>query len=89
MHWTYDTWALAHGTALALLKAKKDTWFFVTADYAFGHSLEKDALRRGEGRENGKVLGSVQGIRRARRISRRSFCRRRPVRPRSSRSPTP
>lgn len=43
VHWTYDTWALAHGTALALLKAKKDTWFFVTADYAFGHSLEKDA----------------------------------------------
>lgn len=59
VHWTYDTWALAHGTALALLKAKKDTWFFVTADYAFGHSLEKDASDVVK-EQNGKVLGSVR-----------------------------
>ncbi len=59
VHWTYDTWALAHGTALALLKAKKDTWFFVTADYAFGHSLEKDASDVVKA-ENGKILGSVR-----------------------------
>jgi len=59
VHWTYDTWALAHGTALALLKAKKDTWFFVTADYAFGHSLEKDASDVVKA-EHGKVLGSVR-----------------------------
>jgi len=59
VHWTYDTWALAHGTALALLKAKKDTWFFVTADYAFGHSLEKDASDVVK-EQNGKILGSVR-----------------------------
>ena len=58
VHWTYDTWALAHGTALALLKAKKDTWFFVTADYAFGHSLEKDASDVVK-EQNGKILGGV------------------------------
>lgn len=59
VHWTYDTWALAHGTALALLKARKDSWFFVTADYAFGHSLEKDASDVVKA-ENGKLLGSVR-----------------------------
>jgi len=59
VHWTYDTWALAHGTAQALLKQKKDTWFFITADYAFGHALENDAasvVKAG----GGKVLGSVR-----------------------------
>jgi branched-chain amino acid transport system substrate-binding protein len=59
VHWTYDTWALAHGTALALLRAKKDSWFFVTADYAFGHALEKDASDVIKA-ENGKILGAVR-----------------------------
>ena len=59
VHWTYDTWALAHGTALALLRAKKDTWFFVTADYAFGHALEKDATDVIKA-ENGKIIGAVR-----------------------------
>ncbi|MEH2512952.1 branched-chain amino acid transport system substrate-binding protein [Nitrobacteraceae bacterium AZCC 1564] len=59
VHWTYDTWALAHGTALALLRAKKDTWFFLTADYAFGHALEKDAADVVK-TEKGKILGSVR-----------------------------
>jgi branched-chain amino acid transport system substrate-binding protein len=59
VHWTYDTWSLAHGTALALLRAKKDTWFFVTADYAFGHSLESDAAAVVKA-EGGTVLGSVR-----------------------------
>jgi branched-chain amino acid transport system substrate-binding protein len=59
VHWTYDTWALAHGTALALLRAKKDTWFFITADYAFGHALEADAMSVVKA-EGGKVLGSVR-----------------------------
>src|SRR5580658_2329805 len=58
IHWTYDTWMLAHSTAGALVKTGGDTWFFVTADYAFGHALERDAtavvLANG-----GKVLGSV------------------------------
>ncbi|MEP9352314.1 ABC transporter substrate-binding protein [Xanthobacter sp. KR7-65] len=59
VHWTYDTWALSHGTAAALLKAKKDTWFFITADYAFGHALEADAMAVVKA-ENGKVLGAVR-----------------------------
>jgi len=58
VHWTYDTWMLAHGTAGALVKTGGDTWFFLTADYAFGHALERDAtavvLANG-----GRVLGSV------------------------------
>ncbi|HUD26156.1 MAG TPA: ABC transporter substrate-binding protein [Burkholderiaceae bacterium] len=43
VHWTYDTYALAHGTAKAVVQQGGKTWFFLTADYAFGHSLEKDA----------------------------------------------
>ena len=58
VHWTYDTWMLAHSTAGALAKSGGDTWYFLTADYAFGHALERDAtavvLSSG-----GKVLGSV------------------------------
>src|SRR4029079_1150191 len=42
IHWTYDTWALANGTGKAIVKTGGDTWFFLTADYAFGHSLEHD-----------------------------------------------
>ena len=43
VHWTYDTYALAHGTAKTVVQQGGKTWFFLTADYAFGHSLEKDA----------------------------------------------
>jgi branched-chain amino acid transport system substrate-binding protein len=43
VHWMYDTYSLASGTAKAIARAGGDTWFFLTADYAFGHSLEKDA----------------------------------------------
>jgi branched-chain amino acid transport system substrate-binding protein len=59
IHWTYDTYALANGTGNAVLKQGGDTWFFLTADYAFGHSLEKDttAVVLANG---GKVLGSVK-----------------------------
>jgi branched-chain amino acid transport system substrate-binding protein len=58
VHWTYDTWMLAHGTGGALVKTGGDTWFFLTADYAFGHALERDttAVVLANG---GKVLGSV------------------------------
>src|SRR5207244_13418038 len=42
IHWTYDTWALANGTGTAIVKTGGDTWFFLTADYAFGHALERD-----------------------------------------------
>jgi branched-chain amino acid transport system substrate-binding protein len=59
IHWTYDTWMLANGTGNAIVKTGGDTWFFVTADYAFGLALERDTeavvLRDG-----GKVLGRVR-----------------------------
>src|SRR6201994_2549109 len=42
IHWAYDTYTLAHGTGSALTKAGGDTWFFLTADYAFGAALERD-----------------------------------------------
>ena len=59
VHWTYDTWNLANGTGKALVKTGGDTWFFLTADYAFGHALERDtaAVVIANG---GKVLGSVK-----------------------------
>src|ERR1700734_4214991 len=58
IHWTYDTWMLANATGKALVKSGGDTWFFLTADYAFGHALERDttAVVLANG---GKVLGSV------------------------------
>ena len=59
VHWTYDTWMLANGTANAIVKTGGNSWFFLTADYAFGHSLERDTeavvLKAG-----GKVLGKVR-----------------------------
>jgi branched-chain amino acid transport system substrate-binding protein len=58
VHWTYDTWMLAHGTGGALVKTGGDTWFFLTADYAFGHALERDTTAVVEA-AGGKVLGSV------------------------------
>src|ERR671925_2095933 len=42
IHWTYDTWSLANGTGSAVVKTGGDTWFFLTADYKFGHDLERD-----------------------------------------------
>jgi branched-chain amino acid transport system substrate-binding protein len=58
IHWTYDTYALANSTGKALTKAGGDSWFFVTADYAFGKALERDttAVVVANG---GKVLGDV------------------------------
>ncbi len=58
VHWTYDTWALANGTGKETVKAGGDTWFFLTADYAFGHALERDVTKVVEA-NGGKVLGSV------------------------------
>jgi branched-chain amino acid transport system substrate-binding protein len=59
IHWTYDTWALANGTGNAIVKTGGDTWFFITADYAFGHALERDTeavvIKNG-----GKVVGKVR-----------------------------
>ena len=58
-HWTYDTWSLANGTGTAVVKSGGNTWFFLTADYAFGHSLEQqtEAVVQKLG---GKVLGKVR-----------------------------
>jgi len=58
VHWAYDTWMLANGTGKQVVKTGGDTWFFITADYAFGHALERDttAVVLANG---GKVLGSV------------------------------
>jgi branched-chain amino acid transport system substrate-binding protein len=59
IHWTYDTYALAHTTGSAVVQTGGDTWFFLTADYAFGQALERDtsAVVTSSG---GKVLGSVK-----------------------------
>jgi len=59
VHWTYDTYALSHAVGNALLKRGVDSWFFVTADYAFGLALEKDAVAVVEA-GGGKVIGSVR-----------------------------
>ncbi|MFH1340225.1 MAG: ABC transporter substrate-binding protein [Pseudomonadota bacterium] len=59
IHWVYDTYMLANSTGQALVKAGGDTWYFLTADYAFGHALERDTsavvLKSG-----GKVIGTVR-----------------------------
>src|SRR5215475_10700265 len=59
VHWTFDNWALANGTGRAVVSTGGDSWFFITADYAFGHDLEAQpsAVVRSSG---GKVLGSVR-----------------------------
>jgi branched-chain amino acid transport system substrate-binding protein len=59
VHWTYDTYMLAHSTGQAMVKAGGDTWFFLTADYAFGAALERDttAVVTANG---GKVVGGVK-----------------------------
>jgi branched-chain amino acid transport system substrate-binding protein len=59
IHWTYDTWALANGTGKAIVKTGGDTWFFLTADYAFGHALERDTSAVVE-KNGGKVVGKVR-----------------------------
>jgi branched-chain amino acid transport system substrate-binding protein len=59
VHWTYDTWALANGTGKAVVKTGGDTWFFLTADYAFGHALERDTAAVVEA-NGGKVVGKVR-----------------------------
>jgi branched-chain amino acid transport system substrate-binding protein len=55
-HWTYDTYALAHGTGGAIVRQGRKAWYFLTADYAFGHDLERDTATVVEA-NGGKVLG--------------------------------
>jgi branched-chain amino acid transport system substrate-binding protein len=59
VHWTYDTWMLANGTGNAIVKTGGDSWYFLTADYAFGHALEADTIAVVE-KQGGKVLGKVR-----------------------------
>ncbi|MDB5557126.1 MAG: putative branched-chain amino transporter, periplasmic binding protein [Enterovirga sp.] len=59
VHWTYDTWALANGTGTAMTKKGGDSWFFLTADYAFGAALERDTTNA-VNKAGGKVLGAVK-----------------------------
>jgi len=59
IHWTYDTWALANATGREIVKNGGDTWFFLTADYAFGAALQRDVTKVVEA-SGGKVLGEAK-----------------------------
>ena len=59
VHWTYDTFALANGTGSAVVKAGGKSWFFLTADYAFGYALQRDVANVVT-KNGGKVLGEVR-----------------------------
>ncbi len=59
VHWTYDTWSLANGTGRAIVETGGKSWFFITADYAFGHALERDTSAVVE-EFGGEVVGTVR-----------------------------
>ncbi|MFO1210670.1 MAG: ABC transporter substrate-binding protein [Amaricoccus sp.] len=59
VHWSWDSWALAHSTATSSVATGGDKWFFITADYAFGHAAEADATKFIEA-AGGQVLGAVR-----------------------------
>jgi len=59
VHWTYDTWAYGHGVAKALMQRGNKTFYFITADYAFGHDLEKQASDEIT-KSGGKIIGSAR-----------------------------
>ncbi|MET0721664.1 MAG: ABC transporter substrate-binding protein, partial [Tardiphaga sp.] len=59
VHWTYDTYMLAHSTGQAMVKGGGDSWFFLTADYAFGAALERDTTEVIKA-NGGKILGGVK-----------------------------
>ena len=58
VHWVFDTYMLSHSTGGAMVKAGGDTWYFIVADYAFGHALQRDTTEFVQ-QAGGKVLGSV------------------------------
>ena len=80
VHWTYDTWMLARSTGGAMVKAGGDTWFFITADYAFGHALERDTSNFVRPRAGG-CWGRCARPSPAPPTSPPSWCRRRPRAP--------
>jgi branched-chain amino acid transport system substrate-binding protein len=59
LHWAYDTWSMPHGTVDAVVQEGGNSWFFITADYAFGHALETDAAAFVV-KAGGKVVGTVR-----------------------------
>jgi branched-chain amino acid transport system substrate-binding protein len=59
VHWTFDTYALAHSTGAAVVKSGGDSWFFLTADYTFGYALQRDTAKVVE-QAGGKILGEVR-----------------------------
>lgn len=59
VHWSWDSWCLAHSTATSLVRTGGNKWFFITADYAFGHAAQADATQFVEA-AGGKVVGSVK-----------------------------
>ena len=59
VHWTYDTYMLAKSTSQSMVRNGGDTWFFITADYAFGHQIERDATQFVQ-QAGGRVLGAVR-----------------------------
>jgi branched-chain amino acid transport system substrate-binding protein len=81
VHWTYDTYMLANSVGGATVRAGGDTWFFITADYAFGHALERDtsSFVRAQGGGSWAACGRPS---RAPPTSPPSSCRRRPRGPR-------
>ncbi len=87
IHWTYDTYASSNATAKAVVARGGKSWFFITADYSFGHALERDASKAVIA-AGGKVLGAVRHPFNT-RTCRRSCCRRRPPSPISSAWPMP
>jgi ABC-type branched-subunit amino acid transport system substrate-binding protein len=78
IHWVYDTWALANRTGKATVQTGGDTWFFITADYAFGYALERDAAAVVEA--NGGKCWARSGCRSTPVISRRFCSRHKPPR---------
>ena len=85
-HWTYDTYALANGTGVAIMEQAAKRWFFLTVDYAFGQALEKDVSVAVKAK--GGEISAAFVIRSIHLISRHSCCRRRPQRRTSSVLPT-
>ena len=59
VHWTYDTYMLAKSTSQSMVRNGGDSWFFITADYAFGHQIERDATQFVQ-QAGGRVLGTVR-----------------------------
>ena len=88
VHWTYDTYALSNVAGKAMVARGENTWFFITADYAFGQALERDATDVVK-KAGGTVLGAVRHPLNSPDFSSYPVCRRRPRRPKSWRSPTP